>query len=85
MPHTLLQEMAMSGSKRAQYLVAMLLIGDGVTAALSPRRYTKAWKAGPKPWRQLMESLAKRPDLTRGLALVEAAAGAYWAMKLSDQ
>ena len=41
---------------RWKYLAAMMLIGDGVLAFLSPRRDALTWNAGPERWKALMGS-----------------------------
>jgi len=69
---------------RAKHFAAMVLIGDGVMALIHPTLDAKAWDSGPKPWRDLMHGLAKRPNLTRAIGAAQIAAGIYWALKQQD-
>jgi hypothetical protein len=67
--------------KRMKYIVASFLVGDGVMALLDPQRVAEVWVDGPKPWRQMMRALAKRPDLIRAIGAAEAAFGVWVALK----
>jgi hypothetical protein len=67
--------------KRWKHFVAMALIGDGVMAAIHPKRDATAWAAGPAPWRALMQALHDRPNLTRAIAVAQIAGGVYWALR----
>ena len=62
----------------------MVLIGDGVMALVHPERDAKAWKTGPKVWRDLMHGLSKRPVLTRVIGAAQIAGGIWWALKQED-
>jgi hypothetical protein len=53
-------------------------------ALIRPSADAKAWKQGPKPWRDLMHGLSKRPNLTRAIGVAQIAAGIYWALKQED-
>jgi hypothetical protein len=67
---------------RLQSLAAMLMIGDGVFAAVTPRRHVRRWEGGPEWWQALMGPLRRRPALTRALGVAEVAAGIAWARRL---
>ena len=69
---------------RAKHFAAMVLIGDGVMALLHPVADANAWNRGPKPWRDLMHGLSKRPTLTRAIGAAQIAAGIYWALKQEE-
>ena len=69
---------------RAKHFAAMVLIGDGVMALIHPVADANVWKRGPKPWRDLMHGLSKRPTLTRAIGAAQLAAGIYWALKQQD-
>ena len=56
-------------------VVAIALIGDGMVAALIPTRHSRRYEAGPRPWRGVMRYFARRPALTRLLAVFEVALG----------
>ena len=66
-------------AKRWKHFCVMFLIGDGMMAAVRPERAAKAWVAGPKLWRDLMENLAEHPHLTRAIGIAEAGFGLWWA------
>ena len=70
--------------KRWQHFAAMALIGDGVMALVHPERDAKAWKTGPKVWRDLMHGLSKRPVLTRVIGAAQIVGGIWWALKQED-
>lgn len=76
--------MFLTNPTRAKHFAAMVLIGDGVMALIRPAADAKAWKQGPKPWRNLMHGLSKRPTLTRAIGIAQIAAGIYWALKQED-
>ncbi len=63
----------------------MVLIGDGVMAIVHPRNDAKAWKKGPKPWRELMHALSERPHLTRAIGVAQILGGIYWALHQEEQ
>ena len=56
-------------------IIAIVLIGDGAVGALTPARHARRYVRGPSRWRESMRWFANRPQLTRGLALVELASG----------
>jgi hypothetical protein len=69
---------------RAKHFAAMVMIGDGVMALIDPERDAKAWKKGPKVWRNLMHGLSKKPGLTRAIGVAQIAGGIYWALKQEE-
>jgi uncharacterized protein YjeT (DUF2065 family) len=64
-------------AKRIKECVGLVMIGEGVLAALRPRGYARLWEGGPSWWRQMIEPFVRNPDLTRAVGVVEALAG-YW-------
>ena len=70
---------------RWKHFTAMALIGDGIMGIIHPRRDAKAWHYGPEPWKNLMQSLEDRPNLTRALSAVQVAAGVAWVLHSSRQ
>jgi hypothetical protein len=68
-------------SERAQELLGMLMIGDGVLALAEPRRHALLWRAGPAWWRELVDPFVDRPALTRALG----AAGALFGLWLASR
>ena len=55
--------------------VGMLMIGDGLMAAVEPRGHARLWQAGPGPWRRTMRRLARQPERTRRIGAAEIAIG----------
>ncbi|HEY8997362.1 MAG TPA: hypothetical protein VIM60_05665 [Edaphobacter sp.] len=70
---------------RWKHFTAMALIGDGIMGIIHPRRDAKAWHYGPEPWKNLMQSLEDRPNLTRALSAVQVAAAVAWVLHSSKQ
>lgn len=56
-------------------VTAIVLVGDGVIAALIPARHSRRWEFGPPWWRSWMEWFARHPRVTRLLAVGETALG----------
>jgi hypothetical protein len=67
-------------TKRWKHFAAMVLIGDGMMAVVHPQRDADAWKAGPRPWQSLMETLRERPALTRVIGVAQIVVGIGWAL-----
>jgi hypothetical protein len=63
--------------RRLKELLAMMMIGEGVIAAIAPRRHTLLWNTGPRPLRRLVVYFARRPQITRILGAAEVGLG-YW-------
>ena len=76
--------MFLTNPTRAKHFAAMVLIGDGVMALIRPSADAKAWTHGPKPWRDLMHGLSKRPNLTRAIGVAQIIGGIYWALKQEE-
>ncbi len=64
-----------------KHLTAIVLIGDGLLALVTPERDARAWRLGPEPFRSLMSYMAKRPGLTRWVGAAEVAVGIWWALR----
>jgi len=63
--------------QRTLETVGMLLIGDGIAAALEPRRHARLWLGGPRGWRRAMRYFARTPELTRCVGMAEAGLGLW--------
>ncbi len=83
-PAMILVDMLFVSPKRAKHFAAMVMIGDGMMALINPEVDAKAWKKGPKVWRDLMHGLSKRPTLTRVIGLAQIAGGIWWALKQEE-
>ena len=66
---------------RLRHITAIVLIGDGLLALLTPERDALAWRMGPEPFRSLMSYMAKRPALTRWVGATQIAVGVWWALR----
>jgi len=65
--------------RRTLETVGVMMIGDGVLAALWPRRHMALWRSGPEPWRRAVRGLETRPLLTAALGAAEVALGVWLA------
>jgi hypothetical protein len=63
-----------------KHITAIVLIGDGLLALMSPERDALAWRMGPEPFRSLMSYMAKRPALTRWVGATQIAVGIWWVL-----
>ena len=74
-------------AKEWKHFAAMLLIGDGVMALVSPQYDAEAWAVGPLWWKKSMGFLRDCPILTRLIASAQIAGGIWWALsqEASDQ
>ncbi len=62
--------------------IAIVVIGDGLVGALFPARHAARWVRGPGPWQQAMRPFLEHPGLTRGLGVIQVAAGVAWVATL---
>ncbi len=66
-------------------ITGQLLLGDGVTCLIVPRRHMLLWRDALKwqPWRNLVQSCADRPNTVVLLGLVESLAGLWCIVRSS--
>ncbi len=64
-----------------KHITAMVLVGDGILAMVTPQRDARAWRMGPEPFRTLMSFMASRPELTRWVGAAEIALGLWLAVR----
>jgi hypothetical protein len=64
-----------------KHITAIVLIGDGLLALVTPERDAMAWRMGPEPFRSLMSYMAKRPTLTRWVGATQIAVGIWWVLR----
>jgi hypothetical protein len=64
-------------TRRLIQLFALVMIGDGVTGLLKPRRHSLLWDVGPNPLRRAMEALVTHPGQARLLYAAEIGIGAW--------
>lgn len=56
-------------------VVAMTMIGDGVLALVGPCRHAALWRGRSRRWNRMLDTFIERPQLTRAVGALEAAAG----------
>ncbi len=61
--------------------LAILMIGDGLLAAVQPRRHVLLWETGPRIWRNSLRLFLRHPGLTRVLGLVAVGLGVWFAAR----
>jgi hypothetical protein len=71
-------------SAAAKESLAILMVGDGVIAALMPRRHVMLWSFGPDWWTGFVRAASERPWAIRASALVAAGTGLWWAWRLAE-
>lgn len=71
--------------KRFLQLFALLMIGDGVTGLIKPRRHSLLWDVGPKPVRHLMEELIAHPEAARAVYAAEILLGTWLATQQTPE
>jgi hypothetical protein len=67
--------------KRMIEILGIAMIGEGMIAALRPRRYSNLWNCGPKWMRACASSSARHPERTRAIGMLELLAGTYLALR----
>jgi hypothetical protein len=70
---------------RWKHFTAMALIGDGVMGMIHPRRDSRAWQYGPKPWQSLMQALEEHPNLTRLIGAAQVIGGVLWVLHSEEK
>jgi len=71
--------------KRILQLIALIMIGDGVTGLIKPRRHSLLWDVGPKPFRALMEEFAAHGEMARVLYAAEILVGTWLATEQTPE
>lgn len=62
-------------TRRLVETFALFLIGDGIMGLIKPRWHSLLWDVGPEPVQELTETLARNPNIARGIYAAEAAIG----------
>ena len=71
--------------RRIIEILGIAMIGEGLMVTLRPRRYMGLWNFGPKWVRAMVASLARHPETTRTVGMLELFAGAYLALRQTNQ
>jgi uncharacterized protein YjeT (DUF2065 family) len=61
--------------KRIIDSLALMMIGDGLLAAVIPNRYARLWNRGPRFWRAMIRPFVECEQLTRWTGVAELVAG----------
>ena len=49
-------------AKRVKECVGLMMIGEGVLAAVRPREYARFWESGPAWWHWVIEPFVQNPN-----------------------
>ena len=71
--------------RRLIQLVALLMIGDGVSGLLKPRWHSLLWDIGPEAFQAMMNRLAKNPTKARLLYGAEILVGTWVSTRLTPE
>ncbi len=71
--------------RRLIQLVALIMIGDGVSGLLKPRWHSLLWNVGPEAFRETMDELAKNPAKARLLYAAEILVGTWLSTRLTPE
>ena len=71
--------------RRLIQLVALTMIGDGVSGLLKPRWHSLLWNVGPHSFQLAMDELAKNPTKARLLYAAEILVGAWLSTRLTPE
>jgi hypothetical protein len=67
--------------RRVTEILGLLMIGEGVMAALYPRRYLGLWRFGPRWMRAMVDEFTRHPEATRAIGGLEAGLGLWLATR----
>ena len=70
--------------RRFYWTLALLLVGDGVVAAVMPNRHMRRWTRGPRWYRRIMRPFAEHAETTRALGVAEALGALWWTSRMRD-
>jgi hypothetical protein len=68
-------------ARRARETFAIVVIGDGVIALLSPREHSLLWEVGPEGTRNVARFFAENPRYMRLLGASQIAFGVWLALR----
>ena len=60
--------------RRIKECVGLMMIGEGVLAAVRPQGYARLWEGGPDWWQRVIGPFVRDPNLTRVVGLAEVVA-----------
>ena len=68
-------------SRRLLETFAVVTVGDGIVALVSPREHSLLWEVGPEGARKTARFFAENPNLMRLLGASQAAFGLWLALR----
>jgi hypothetical protein len=68
-------------ARRIMEILAILAIGDGAIALVSPREHSLLWEVGPERVRKLVRFFAENPSYTRLIGAAQMALGLWIALR----
>ena len=68
-------------SKRLKETFAIVSIGDGAIAILTPREHSLLWETGPEVARKIARFFAEHPNYLRLLGLTQVTFGVWLALR----
>ena len=71
--------------RRLIQLVALIMIGDGVSGLLKPRWHSLLWDVGPESFQAVMDGLARNPTKARLLYAAEILVGTWLSTRLTPE
>ena len=71
--------------RRLIQLIALVMIGDGVSGLIKPRWHSLLWDVGPESFQTMMEKLAANPTKARLLYAAEIVVGAWLATRQTPE
>ncbi|QDV35793.1 hypothetical protein [Tautonia plasticadhaerens] len=60
---------------------ATMVVGDGIVAAIEPRRHAALWRGGPAPYREVVDWCHRHPGATRAIGVAWAGFGLWLALR----
>lgn len=72
-------------TRRLLEAFGLFLIGDGVMGLIKPRWHSLLWDFGPEPIQNFTETLAKNPNVARGIYAAEMAIGVLIASRQTPE
>ncbi len=71
----------MMTNRKLKKFAPMMMIGEGVLAALRPKRHSSLWKSGLRNYWGLFERRDRGSTLTRVLGVAGAGLGVLWLLR----
>ena len=68
-------------ARRMKETLAILVIGDGVIALVSPREHSLLWGVGPEGARKVARVFAEHPNYVRLISAAQIAFGLWLALR----